>query len=263
MLGSVSPTISLSVSHHSWPFPVSISNTCSTVLSLFLSLSLCFLCLTLWISHHVTTWTFPHLRLFLSLPPVCLSVCLSMSPAPLRTSLSPFLSLRTPVSLSPLLVSLPVSSSHISSLLSSIPTPAQGPPAELHGLRRRRRSLPGPGALEAPEGGMEEVLASLTSLSFELEQMRRPPGTAERPGLVCSELYRNHPHLPDGEVPPWRGRAGSPGVPSSLTHPHLALRQGSTGLTPTRAVRGMRSGFSATSRQEERPVSTRTRSLRQ
>uniref|UniRef100_A0A452VMD0 Collagen type V alpha 3 chain n=1 Tax=Ursus maritimus TaxID=29073 RepID=A0A452VMD0_URSMA len=81
----------------------------------------------------------------------------------------------------------------------SLSPPHRGPSTELHGLRRRRRSLPGPGTLEAPEGGLEEVLASLTSLSFELEQMRRPPGTAERPGLVCSELHRNHPHLPDGE----------------------------------------------------------------
>lgn len=50
-----------------------------------------------------------------------------------------------------------------------------------------------------PEGGLEEVLASMASLSFELEQLRRPPGTAERPGLVCKELHRSHPHLPDGE----------------------------------------------------------------
>ena len=84
-------------------------------------------------------------------------------------------------------------------LLSSIPTSAQGPSAELHGLRRRRRSLPG---LGIPEGGLEEVLASMASLSFELEQLRRPPGTAERPGLVCKELHRSHPHLPDGEVSP-------------------------------------------------------------
>ena len=58
------------------------------------------------------------------------------------------------------------------------------------------------------EGGLEEVLASLTSLSLELEQLRRPPGTAERPGLVCSELHRNHPHLPDGEIPPLPHTAG-------------------------------------------------------
>lgn len=74
-----------------------------------------------------------------------------------------------------------------------------GPRAELHRLRRRRRWVPGPGALEGPEGGLEEVLASLTSLNFELEQLRRPPGTDQRPGLVCSELHRNHPYLPDGE----------------------------------------------------------------
>lgn len=62
--------------------------------------------------------------------------------------------------------------------------------------------------LAAPEGGLEEVLASLTSLSLELEQMRRPPGTAHRPALVCDELHRNHPHLPDGEVLPWGGGWG-------------------------------------------------------
>lgn len=94
-------------------------------------------------------------------------------------------------------------------LLSSIPTSAQGPSAELHGLRRRRRSLPG---LGIPEGGLEEVLASMESLSFEIEQLRRPPGTAERPGLVCKELHRSHPHLPDGEVPPLPRRAGGRGI---------------------------------------------------
>lgn len=102
--------------------------------------------------------------------------------------------------------------------LFSISPSTQGPRAELPWLRRRRRWVPGPAALEAPEGGLEEVLASLSSLSFELEQLRRPPGTAQRPGLVCSELHRNHPHLPDGEVPPLAGRAGSrqsrPGSPT-------------------------------------------------
>ena len=64
-----------------------------------------------------------------------------------------------------------------------------------------------------PEGGLEEVLASMASLSFELEQLRRPPGTAERPGLVCKELHRSHPHLPDGEVsslPPEGGETWDP-----------------------------------------------------
>lgn len=42
-------------------------------------------------------------------------------------------------------------------------------------------------------------MASMSSLSRELEQLRRPPGTAEHPGLVCSELQRDHPQLPDGE----------------------------------------------------------------
>ncbi|MEJ1283782.1 collagen type V alpha 3 [Cricetulus griseus] len=67
-----------------------------------------------------------------------------------------------------------------------------GPPAELHGLRRRRS------VLDTPEGGLEEVVASLNSLSLELEQLQRPPGTAEHPGLICHELHHHHPHLPDG-----------------------------------------------------------------
>uniref|UniRef100_A0A8C6QTS0 Collagen, type V, alpha 3 n=1 Tax=Nannospalax galili TaxID=1026970 RepID=A0A8C6QTS0_NANGA len=68
-----------------------------------------------------------------------------------------------------------------------------GPPAELHGLRRRRS------VLDALEGGLEEVVASLNSLSLELEQLQKPLGTAEHPGLVCRELHLNHPHLQDGE----------------------------------------------------------------
>lgn len=52
--------------------------------------------------------------------------------------------------------------------------------------------------LDTPEGGLEEVVASLNSLSVELEQLQRPPGTAEHPGLICHELHRHHPHLPDG-----------------------------------------------------------------
>ncbi|XP_012892819.1 PREDICTED: collagen alpha-3(V) chain-like, partial [Dipodomys ordii] len=67
-----------------------------------------------------------------------------------------------------------------------------GPPAEP--LRRLRRA-----ALGFPESGLEEVLASLNSLSLEVAQLQRPPGTAERPGLMCHELHRQHPHLPDGE----------------------------------------------------------------
>lgn len=73
--------------------------------------------------------------------------------------------------------------------------------------------------LKALEGGLEEVLASLTSLSFELEQLRRPPGTAQRPGLMCGELHRNHPDLPDGEIRLLPRRAGSCGVASLLTWP--------------------------------------------
>ena len=108
--------------------------------------------------------------------------------------------------------------------LSSIPTSAQGPSAELHGLRRRRRSLPG---LGTPEGGLEEVLASMASLSFELEQLRRPPGTAERPGLVCKELHRSHPHLPDGEVPPLPPEGGEPWDPAlGSSSPHWLCGRG-------------------------------------
>lgn len=43
------------------------------------------------------------------------------------------------------------------------------------------------------------MLASLASLGSELEQLQRPPGTAERPGLLCRELHRHHPQLPDGD----------------------------------------------------------------
>lgn len=80
--------------------------------------------------------------------------------------------------------------------------------------------------LEAPEGGLEEVLASLTSLSLELEQLRRPPGTAQRPGLVCGELHRNHPHLPDGEVLPGPGDGEPSGPPLTRPSPAPALRRG-------------------------------------
>lgn len=68
-----------------------------------------------------------------------------------------------------------------------------GSPAEVHGLRRRRS------VADTLEGGLEEVMASLDSLSLELQQLQRPLGTAESPGLTCHELHRHHPHLPDGE----------------------------------------------------------------
>lgn len=90
LLGSVSPSISLSLPlSTSWPFTVSIPNTCSPVLSLFLSSS-CSLflrfpyltCESLF--HCVITSAFPQLWVFLSLPPVYLSVSvgLSISSAP-------------------------------------------------------------------------------------------------------------------------------------------------------------------------------------
>ena len=226
MLDSVSPPpprLSLRPFHLSWPlslFQILVEQFC-----LCFFLSLCFLYLTLRIPPRCYCFGLsPSLGLSLSPFYVSLSVSASRWPPSLFDLSLPFpiyphpcVSL-PPLSLSSLLVSLPVSSSRISALPSAVPAPAQGPPAELHGLRRRRRrSVP----LEGPEGGLEEVLASLTSLSFELEQMRRPPGTAERPGLVCSELHRNHPHLPDGEVPPLPGPRGQEAVGSRprLTDP--------------------------------------------
>uniref|UniRef100_A0A672UW09 Fibrillar collagen NC1 domain-containing protein n=1 Tax=Strigops habroptila TaxID=2489341 RepID=A0A672UW09_STRHB len=83
----------------------------------------------------------------------------------------------------------------LSSLL--LPTGSLGPegfqrlPAKGSGGSRR---TPPPG----PEG-LEEVLASLRSLRTEVEQLRRPLGTAESPARVCSELRLCHPHLRDGE----------------------------------------------------------------
>lgn len=63
--------------------------------------------------------------------------------------------------------------------------------------------------MDTLEGGLEEVMASLNSLSLELQQLQRPLGTAESPGLMCHELHSNHPHLPDGEAQVLLGRAGS------------------------------------------------------
>lgn len=58
----------------------------------------------------------------------------------------------------------------------------------------------------------------MSSLSRELEQLRHPPGTAEHPGLVCSELQRDHPRLPDGEGEP-RGGKGIPSLAHSRAVP--------------------------------------------
>lgn len=84
-----------------------------------------------------------------------------------------------------------------------------GRPAELleplpsSGHRRHRRASQGVrGEQEDPPPGpegLEEVLASLRSLRTEVEQLRRPLGTAESPARVCSELRLCHPHLRDGE----------------------------------------------------------------
>ena len=152
---------------------------------------------------------FPSLSLSVRLLPVSASVSDCPCPRSLSVSVPTLFPLLTPLSFClPHLSFLPVSFPP-AVLLSSIPTSAQGPSAELHGLRRRRRSPPGLGTLE---GGLEEVLASMESLSFEIEQLRRPPGTAERPGLVCKELHRSHPHLPDGEVPPLPPERGGRGI---------------------------------------------------
>lgn len=146
-----------------------------------------------------------------SVPLFTLSLLPSPSPSPshhLRIFLSPACS-PSPLSLSP------TSFFAFSPLLLAHPY-GQGPPAEVHGLRRRRSVPEKP---EALEGGLEEVLASLTSLSLELEQLRHPPGTAEHPGLMCHELHRHHPHLPDGEV---QGRREGGVQPRPLPPVHLS-----------------------------------------
>uniref|UniRef100_A0A670IH23 Fibrillar collagen NC1 domain-containing protein n=1 Tax=Podarcis muralis TaxID=64176 RepID=A0A670IH23_PODMU len=58
-----------------------------------------------------------------------------------------------------------------------------------------------PGEMDAdPDAeGMAEVLAALSSLRDEVEQMRCPLGTQESPARVCKELQFCHPHLTDGE----------------------------------------------------------------
>lgn len=73
------------------------------------------------------------------------------------------------------------------------------------------------------EGGLEEVMASLNSLSLELQQLQRPLGTAESPGLMCHELHRNHPHLPDGEVQVLPERAGQVSTAAFISTDSLGL----------------------------------------
>ncbi|KAF7243917.1 Collagen alpha-1(XI) chain [Varanus komodoensis] len=89
----------------------------------------------------------------------------------------------------------------------------QGHPAELHdpvpmdsGRKSRQNWELGeqgdaPGAVDTDPDtdGLAEVLAALSSLRDEVEQMRCPLGTPESPARVCKELQFCHPHLTDGE----------------------------------------------------------------
>ncbi|KAL8164114.1 UNVERIFIED_CONTAM: hypothetical protein K2H54_046074 [Gekko kuhli] len=54
-------------------------------------------------------------------------------------------------------------------------------------------------AADPDADGLAEVLAALSSLREEVEQMRCPLGTPESPARVCKELQFCHPHVTDGE----------------------------------------------------------------
>lgn len=78
------------------------------------------------------------------------------------------------------------------------------------GRRKRRRHaegteeqeqqqfLQGDQAEEDEEEGMEEVLATLSSMKTEVELMRRPLGTYESPARTCKELMMVQPDFTDG-----------------------------------------------------------------
>lgn len=91
----------------------------------------------------------------------------------------------------------------------------QGPPATMieplpirEGRRERRRHadgaeeweefLQGDEAAEEEAEGMEEVLATLSSMKTEVELMRRPLGTYESPARTCKELMMVQPDYADG-----------------------------------------------------------------
>lgn len=62
-----------------------------------------------------------------------------------------------------------------------------------------QRDAPGELDSDPDTDGMAEVLAALSSLRDEVEQMRCPLGTAESPARVCKDLQFCHPHLADGK----------------------------------------------------------------
>lgn len=82
------------------------------------------------------------------------------------------------------------------------------------GRRKRRRHADGGGEREQQQGhteellqgdqpvedveGMEEVLATLSSMKTEVELMRRPLGTYESPARTCKELMMVQPDYTDG-----------------------------------------------------------------
>ncbi|KAL7988098.1 hypothetical protein Chor_007017, partial [Crotalus horridus] len=62
-----------------------------------------------------------------------------------------------------------------------------------------QKDAPREGDIDPDADGLAEVLAALSSLRDEVEQMRCPVGTLDSPARVCKELQFCHAHLKDGE----------------------------------------------------------------